>query len=109
MVGVGAPDVDAPFAGGVPDSLGPAGNMGQHRVEEPVVHDLNTGAAQSGRHRAGVIVDPAGDRRQAVGAVVAGVHGGHHGQQHLGGADVRSRLIPADVLFAGLQREPVGP
>ena len=51
---------------------------------------------------------PVGDRRQPVGAVVAGVHGGHHRQQHLRGADVAGGLVAADVLLAGLQREPVG-
>ena len=47
-------------------------------------------------------------RPQPVGTVVDGVHRGDHGQQHLGGADVGGRLVAADVLLAGLQREPVG-
>ena len=47
-------------------------------------------------------------RPQPVGAVIDGVHRGHHGQQHLGGADVRGRLLAADVLLAGLQRQAVG-
>ena len=34
------------------------------------------------------------------------IHAGHHGQQHLRGADIGSRFFAADVLFAGLQREP---
>ncbi len=46
--------------------------------------------------------------RPAPPAVVHRVHRGHHGQQHLCGADVAGRLFPADVLFTGLQREPVG-
>ena len=33
---------------------------------------------------------------------------GDHGEQHLRGADVAGRLLAADVLLAGLQREPVG-
>jgi hypothetical protein len=44
-------------------------------------------------------------RAQPVGAVVDGVHRGHHGQQHLRGADVAGRLLAADVLLAGLQRQ----
>ena len=56
----------------------------------------------------GPAVDAAGDAAQALGAVVHGVHGGDHGQQHLGRADVRGRLLPADVLLARLQRQPVG-
>jgi len=48
------------------------------------------------------------DGGQPVRAVVSGVHGRGHGQQDLGGADVARGLLPADVLLAGLQREPVG-
>ena len=62
--------------------------------------------AASGRGQA---VDPLGDARQAVGAVVHGVHGGHDRQQHLGGADVGGGLLPADVLLAGLQGQAAGP
>ena len=47
------------------------------------------------------------DRGQPVRPVVDGVHAGHHGEQHLRGADVRRRLLAADVLLARLQREPV--
>ena len=47
------------------------------------------------------------DRRQALGAVVDGVHAGDHGEQHLRRADVRRRLFAPDVLLARLQREPV--
>ncbi len=50
-----------------------------------------------------------GDGGQARGAVVHGVHRGHHGQEHLRGADVGGGLLAADVLLTGLQREPVGP
>ena len=39
--------------------------------------------------------------------MVHGVHGGHHGQQDLGGADVRRRLFAADMLFTSLQGETV--
>ena len=51
----------------------------------------------------------AGDRGEAVGAVPGGVQPGHHRQQHLGGADVGGGLLPADVLFPGLQRESQRP
>ena len=63
---------------------------------------------QAGRDGLGVTVHPAGDRGQALGAVIARVHRGHHRQQHLGGADVAGRLVAADVLLAGLQGQPVG-
>ena len=59
---------------------------------------------QPGRAR----VHAGGDRGQSPRSVVHRVHRGHHGQQHLRGADVAGRLFPADVLLAGLQREPVG-
>lgn len=49
-----------------------------------------------------------GDRLDALRAVENGVHRGHDGQQHLGGADVRRRLLAADMLFAGLQRQAIG-
>ena len=45
-----------------------------------------------------------GDRAQAAGAVIDGVHPGHDGQQNLRGADVAGRLLAADVLLARLQR-----
>ena len=46
---------------------------------------------------------PAGHRRQPLGAVVHRVEAGDHRQEHLGGADVAGRLIAADVLLARLQ------
>ena len=48
------------------------------------------------------------DLRQPFRAVIDGVHRGHHRQQHLRGADVGGRLFAADVLLAGLQRQPIG-
>ena len=53
-------------------------------------------------------VHASGDGAQALRAVVHGVHARHHGQQYLRGADVAGRLLPPDVLLAGLQGEPVG-
>src|ERR1017187_6655767 len=48
------------------------------------------------------------DLLQAGGAVVAGEHGRHAGQQRLRGADVTGRFLTTDVLFPGLEREPQG-
>ena len=107
MIGVETPDVDTALLGRGLHVLGAAGNTGQHRVEERVVDDVDPGAGQSSGHRLRVGMHPAGDRRQAGGAVVAGIHRGHDGQQDLGGADVAGGLVAADVLFAGLQRQPV--
>ena len=64
--------------------------------------------AQPAGQRVGAAVHPRRDRGQALGPVVDGVGAGHDGEQHLGGADVAGRLLAADVLLAGLQRQPVG-
>ena len=40
--------------------------------------------------------------------VIDRVHRGDHRQQHLRGAEVGGRLFAADVLLAGLQRQPIG-
>ena len=107
VVGVDPPDVDTAALGLGLHRGRPVGHSHQHGVEERVVHHLDSGGGQPGGQRAGVAVHPAGDRRQPVGAVVAGIHRRQHRQQYLGGADVGSGLVAADVLFAGLQRQPV--
>ena len=88
---------------------GPARHHRGHRVEERVVRHLDA-APRAARPRAAQRVPwvRRGDRPQPVRAVVDRVHARHHGQQHLRGADVAGRLLPADVLLAGLQRQPVG-
>ena len=48
------------------------------------------------------------DMRQPLRPVIDRIHRRHHRQQHLRGADVRGRLLAADVLLAGLQREAIG-
>src|ERR1035441_7448623 len=53
-------------------------------------------------------MNPLRDLLQAGGAVVAGEHGRHAGQQRLRGADVTGRFLAADVLFPGLEGEPQG-
>ena len=82
--------------------------MHQNGVEELVVHHGMATTSQTGGQQLCVAVHPGGDGAQAFRAVVARVHGGHHGQQHLRGTDIAGGLVTADVLFAGLQREPVG-
>ncbi len=63
---------------------------------------------QSRRQHRGAAVHRARDVRQPLGAVIDRVHRGDHRQQHLRGADVGGRLFAADVLLAGLQRQPIG-
>ena len=65
-------------------------------------------ASEGGRQASGLAVHSLGDVLQAFGAVVHGVHRRDDGEEHLRGADVRGRLLPADVLLAGLQGEAVG-
>ena len=69
---------------------------------------LEPGPGQSRGGTSGELVGASRDRPQALRTVVDGVHRGHDGEQHLGGADVGGRLVPADVLLPGLQGEAVG-
>ena len=94
-------------AGGGDDLGRPARDPGQHGVEERAVHHLDAGLAQRRGEHGGVPVGAARDGAQPLGAVVDGVHRRHDGEQHLGGADVGGRLVAADVLLAGLQRQAV--
>ena len=43
---------------------------------------------------------------QTLGTVPDRIHAGHHREQNLGRADVTGGLFSADVLLAGLQRQP---
>jgi hypothetical protein len=72
------------------------------------VRDLDTAGGEAAGQGQSMIVYAFGDPPQPVRPVVDRVHPGHHGQQHLGRADVAGGLLPADVLLAGLQGEPVG-
>ena len=83
-----------------------SGGDGQ-RIEKRVVDDGQAELPEPGGEHAGQAVHPGRDRRQSPRPVVDGVHRRHHGEQHLRGADVRGRLLAADVLLARLQREPV--
>ena len=49
-----------------------------------------------------------GNPPQALRPVVDRIHACHDGQEHLRRANVARRLLTPDVLFAGLQRKPVG-
>ena len=108
-VGIDEPEVDPVGQGGAHDLGAPAGHAGGHRVEEVVVDDRHAvDPAQTGGEGGGQPAGSFGDGAQALGAVVHGVHRGDHGQQDLGRADVAGGLLPADVLLAGLEGEPVG-
>ena len=104
--------VDPQQVAGLPCPGGHACGVSRHpeadRVEEVVVDQGVPGRPCRRGQRDRRAVDPPGDPSQALGPVVLAVQGGHDGQQHLGGADVRGRPLAADVLLAGLQRQPVG-
>ena len=108
VVVVDEPYVDAARLGLIADLRGPARHTDQHRVEETLVDHADPSRRKPGRQGAGAVVHPAGDAGQPVGAVIARIHRGDHRQQNLRGADVAGGLVTADVLFAGLQGQPVG-
>ena len=78
--------------------------VGPHadRVEPGGSH-VQPRRGQSVGHHAGQSVGPGGDAPEAGRSVPGGVQPGDHGEQHLGGADVRGGLLPADVLLACLE------
>ena len=71
------------------------------------MHGRVAGGTRGGGQRDGRPVHALGDPAQPVGAVVLRIQRGDDGQQHLGGADVGRRALASDVLFAGLQGQPV--
>ncbi len=88
--------------------VGARAGVDAQRVEGGFGRDLGAELFQAcGEHR-GIARHAARDALQALGPVVDGVHAGHHGRQHLRGADVGGGLLAADVLLARLQRQAVG-
>lgn len=106
-VGVDEVEVDPALAGRGDDLGGLARHPRGQRVEVRAVHDLHATGPQALGEDACVAVGALRDRPQTLGAVVHRVHSRHHGEQHLGGADVAGGLLTADVLLTGLQRKPV--
>ena len=101
------PEVDPAAARVVEDArLRPRLDLHADGVEERLVHHGVAEPAERGRQEARDGVHALGDPRQPVGAVVDGVHAGHHREEHLRGADVAGRLVAPDVLLAGLERHP---
>ena len=77
-------------------------------IEKCGVVDGVTGVFEGLGELGGVAVDALGNRAEALGAVINGIHRGHDGEKNLGGADVAGRLVAADVLLAGLESEAQG-
>ena len=100
------PEVHPTFARIEHDLAGPARDANPHRVEEVLMLDLETAGLERRGQPGSLAMHPFGDPLQSVRTVVDGVHRRHDGQQHLCCADVGGGLLPADVLLAGLQRQP---
>ena len=89
--------------------VGAAGHRQGQRVEEGVVARPSMPTPRRAPARSAVRPwTRRGDAGQPLRPVPDGVHAGDHRQQHLGGADVAGRLVAADVLLAGLQRQAQG-
>ncbi|KAH9400114.1 hypothetical protein TYRP_001671 [Tyrophagus putrescentiae] len=71
-------------------------------------HPVDAGLLDAPRQVHRLLVNVLGDGLQPLRAVVDGEHGAHVGEQRLRRADVRGGLVAANVLLAGLQRQPEG-
>ncbi len=91
------------------DLVGPPRHPHPDRVEERLPHHLDATRAQRGHERRRQPLHPVRDRPEPVRAVVRRVQAGDDREQDLRGADVARRLLSADVLLTGLQREPHRP
>ena len=80
----------------------------RQRVEGVFMDGLVAQVLQATRQHGGEGGHPLRDAAQTRGAVVHRVHAGHHRRKHLCGADVGGGFFAPDVLFARLQRQPVG-
>ena len=83
------------------------------RVEIQIVHLPVAHGPERMLGDARQCVDACRNRREALRAVINGIHRGHVGKQRLRRADVRGRFLAPDVLFARLEghairRMPVG-
>ncbi len=80
----------------------------RHGIEKRVRPWRESELAQSRRQHGGAAMHRARDVGQSFRPVIDRVHRGDDRQQHLRGADVGGRFLAADVLLAGLQRQPIG-
>mmetsp|Transcript_6016 Transcript_6016/g.23375 ORF Transcript_6016/g.23375 Transcript_6016/m.23375 type:complete len:875 (+) Transcript_6016:760-3384(+) len=97
--------VDAFLQAGVEDArsvLGPA--LHHEGVKESGRADVEAIPLEDGPRRRRKQVHATCDALQALGAVIDAVRCSHVGQERLRRADVAGRLVPPDVLLAGLHR-----
>ena len=90
------------------DRLGPPRSEDGDGVEPRVVVERETRLHRTGGHDRCGGVCMHSNPVQAFGPVPTGVHAGHHGEQHLRGADIAGRFVSPDVLLASLQGEAKG-
>jgi hypothetical protein len=105
---VHAAQVEARLQRGGHDGLGARARLDADRVEEGLVRQPEAAGLRRAGERARLQRHAPRDARKALRPVPHRVHGGHHRQQHLRGADVGGGLLAADVLLARLQRKPHG-
>ncbi len=107
MVGVDQAKIDADCSALLNQVTGPTVGGDGHRVEE-VLGDSKSNRLQGDGETRRQAMNVCGDGGQPLGPVPGGIGGGHVGQESLGGANVRCRLLPTDVLLPGLKRQPIG-
>ena len=78
------------------------------RIKGTAVGDFIAHLLHAARKNRGVARHALCDALEALGTVVDGKHAGQHGWQHLRGTNVGGGFFAANVLLAGLQRQPVG-
>ena len=105
MVGVEQAEVVSALLGARDGLFGAARHDDAEGVEEVLVLDGELCVQDPGGDARRLGVGVIGNAPQPLRAVVDGVEGGHHREQCLSGADVGGRLLPSDVLLAGLKRQ----
>ncbi len=90
------------------DCRGFARDLGRYRIEQAFARNFNTGSLERGSKTGGQSGHAHCNRLQASRAMPDGESCGHVGQKRLRGADIGGRLVAADVLLAGLERQTIG-
>ena len=106
--GAEPPQVHARSAGTGRDVVGTRLDIDGERVEGMGVAEPIADALQAVGEDRRIGRDAFRDPHEPCRAVIHRIHARDDGGEHLRGADVARSLLAADVLLAGLEREPVG-